>query len=56
MTGPDVPGLLARFLDAGTRHVLLRIAAVDPAVFAQQLATVAELLPVLRRRLESESP
>jgi alkanesulfonate monooxygenase SsuD/methylene tetrahydromethanopterin reductase-like flavin-dependent oxidoreductase (luciferase family) len=48
MTGPELVAQLARYVDAGARHVLLRIAAVEPDVFAAQLDLVAELLPTLR--------
>lgn len=51
MTGPDVAGQLGRFFDAGAEDVLIRIAAVAPADFEDQLAGVAELLPRLRRTL-----
>ncbi|MGW1743762.1 LLM class flavin-dependent oxidoreductase [Nocardia sp. NPDC001965] len=49
MTGPDVPAQLGRFVEAGARHILLRIGAVDPATFAEQLVRIAEILPVLPR-------
>jgi hypothetical protein len=48
MTGPELVAQLARYVDAGARHVLPRIAAVEPDVFAAQLDLVAELLPTLR--------
>lgn len=44
MTGPDIAAQLGQFAEAGARHILLRIAAVDPATFDEQLAAVAELL------------
>ncbi|HVV11029.1 LLM class flavin-dependent oxidoreductase [Amycolatopsis sp.] len=56
LTGEDVVPMLERFAGVGAEHILLRIAAVDPAVVAGQLGKVAELLSVLRRRLGSESP
>ncbi|AHH18330.1 luciferase-like monooxygenase [Nocardia nova SH22a] len=49
MTGPDIPAQLQRFADAGARHILLRIGALDPGTFAAQLARLAELLPALPR-------
>ncbi|MEU6562724.1 LLM class flavin-dependent oxidoreductase [Nocardia nova] len=49
MTGPDIPAQLERFADAGARHILLRIGALDPGTFAAQLARLAELLPALPR-------
>lgn len=48
MTGPDVVAQLRRYQDAGARHVLIRIAAIEPARLAEQLEAVAELLPTLR--------
>ncbi|MEV3963123.1 LLM class flavin-dependent oxidoreductase [Nocardia sp. NPDC050193] len=47
MTGPDVPARLGRFVEAGARQILLRIGAVDPTTFTEQLARVAEILPAL---------
>ncbi|MDQ2876104.1 MAG: hypothetical protein M3Y33_15470 [Actinomycetota bacterium] len=41
---------LARYLDAGARHLACRIAAVDLPAQRAQLARLAELLPVLRTR------
>ncbi|TNC29550.1 LLM class flavin-dependent oxidoreductase [Amycolatopsis alkalitolerans] len=43
LTGPDVRAQLARF--AGAEHVLLRIAASDPATFEEQLEKVVDMLP-----------
>lgn len=45
LTGPDVLTQLGRFADAGAGHVLLRIAAIDPGVFAEQLEKVVDMLP-----------
>ncbi|NKQ56669.1 LLM class flavin-dependent oxidoreductase [Amycolatopsis sp. K13G38] len=56
LTGPDLLTQLGRFVDAGARHVLLRIAAVDPDTFADQLAKAGALLSVLPRTLGQESP
>jgi alkanesulfonate monooxygenase SsuD/methylene tetrahydromethanopterin reductase-like flavin-dependent oxidoreductase (luciferase family) len=56
MTGPDLADRIGRFLDAGARHVQLRIAALEPSVFEDQLAGVAELLPRLRTYAVEESP
>jgi hypothetical protein len=39
---------VARYLDAGARHLVCRIAAVDLPAQRDQLARLAELLPVLR--------
>lgn len=49
MTGPDIPAQLGRFVEAGARHILLRLGAVGSATFAEQLARVAEILSVLPR-------
>ncbi|WP_236789356.1 LLM class flavin-dependent oxidoreductase [Amycolatopsis sp. GM8] len=43
LTGPDIFAQLSRFTDA--EHVLLRIAAVDPAAFAGQLEKLVDVLP-----------
>jgi alkanesulfonate monooxygenase SsuD/methylene tetrahydromethanopterin reductase-like flavin-dependent oxidoreductase (luciferase family) len=51
LTGPDILTQLGRFLDAGARHVLLRIAAVNSATYDDQLDKVAELLSAAGRRL-----
>ncbi|KAA9157087.1 LLM class flavin-dependent oxidoreductase [Amycolatopsis acidicola] len=56
LTGEDLLTRLGQFAAAGAEHVLLRIAAVDPALVAEQLAKVAELVPVLRRTLGTEGP
>ncbi|MGW0179874.1 LLM class flavin-dependent oxidoreductase [Nocardia sp. NPDC003345] len=50
MTGPDLPARLARFVEAGARHILLRIGAVVSATFTEQLVEVGELLSVLPRQ------
>ena len=39
----EVEAQLARYVDAGAAHVLLRIAAVDPATFASHFARVGTL-------------
>jgi alkanesulfonate monooxygenase SsuD/methylene tetrahydromethanopterin reductase-like flavin-dependent oxidoreductase (luciferase family) len=49
VAGPDIAGGLAPFVAAGARHVLLRVGAVRPGDFAEQLAALGELLPALRR-------
>ncbi|MEV0045801.1 LLM class flavin-dependent oxidoreductase [Nocardia rhamnosiphila] len=49
MTGPDIAAQLERFVEAGARHCLLRIAAVDSATFTEQLAGVSEILSALPR-------
>jgi len=55
--GPDeVLTQLRRFADAGARHVLLRIAALDPRTIDDQLAGLAAILSPLRRTLEVRSP
>ncbi|GAA3821416.1 LLM class flavin-dependent oxidoreductase [Amycolatopsis tucumanensis] len=55
--GPDeVIAQLRRFAEAGARHILLRIAALDPRDIDHQLAGLAEILSPLRRTLEHESP
>lgn len=55
--GPEsVIAQLRRFADAGARHILLRVAALDPAAIDHQLAGLAEILSPLRRTLEPESP
>jgi alkanesulfonate monooxygenase SsuD/methylene tetrahydromethanopterin reductase-like flavin-dependent oxidoreductase (luciferase family) len=41
----DVEAGLVRYVDAGAAHVLLRIAAVDPVTFTDQLAHLATLMP-----------
>ncbi|NIH78567.1 hypothetical protein [Amycolatopsis viridis] len=38
------------------RHILLRVAALDPHLIDQQLAGLAEILSPLRRTLEPENP
>jgi hypothetical protein len=50
VAGPaeQVAGQLARYLDAGARHLVCRIAAADLPAQREQLARLAELLPVLR--------
>ncbi|MBF6175234.1 LLM class flavin-dependent oxidoreductase [Nocardia blacklockiae] len=47
MTGSaeQVAAQLDRYVRAGARHLLIRIAAVDPEVFRSQLERVTELLP-----------
>jgi probable F420-dependent oxidoreductase len=55
LTGSDVVGGLGRFVAAGARHVLLRIAAVDPVEFTEQLDALGELVPLLRRLPEHAS-
>jgi hypothetical protein len=41
----DVEARLARYVDAGAAQVLLRIAALDPGTFTDQLARLATLMP-----------
>jgi hypothetical protein len=48
LTGPDLVAQLRRFFAASARHVLLRVAAVHPDVFAEQLSRLAELLHASR--------
>jgi alkanesulfonate monooxygenase SsuD/methylene tetrahydromethanopterin reductase-like flavin-dependent oxidoreductase (luciferase family) len=55
LTGPDALTSLVRFAEAGARHVLLRIAAVEPGAVAGQLAKAADLVSELRRTLDGES-
>ncbi|MGV9676673.1 LLM class flavin-dependent oxidoreductase [Nocardia sp. NPDC003482] len=43
----SVAAQLRRYIDAGARHILLRIAAIDPALYATQLDRVTALLPHL---------
>ncbi|MGP9018355.1 LLM class flavin-dependent oxidoreductase [Streptomyces sp. BR1] len=46
---PDhVVAYLRKFLDAGARHLVIRIAALDLAAQTEQLERIAELLPELR--------
>ncbi|MEU4837229.1 LLM class flavin-dependent oxidoreductase, partial [Nocardia testacea] len=47
MSGPDIAARLGQFVEAGARHILLRIGAVDSTTFTEQLARVAEILPTL---------
>jgi alkanesulfonate monooxygenase SsuD/methylene tetrahydromethanopterin reductase-like flavin-dependent oxidoreductase (luciferase family) len=51
VAGPaeHVAGQLARYLDAGARHLVCRIAAADLPAQHQQLGRLAELLPALSR-------
>ena len=51
VAGPaeHVAGQLARYLDAGARHLVCRIAAADLPAQHQQLGRLAELLPALGR-------
>jgi alkanesulfonate monooxygenase SsuD/methylene tetrahydromethanopterin reductase-like flavin-dependent oxidoreductase (luciferase family) len=50
MTGPDIADRLGRFVEAGARHILLRLGVVDSATFTEQLARVAEILSALPLR------
>jgi alkanesulfonate monooxygenase SsuD/methylene tetrahydromethanopterin reductase-like flavin-dependent oxidoreductase (luciferase family) len=39
-----VAAQLNRYVEAGARHIVIRIAAIDPGTFAAQLAVVEQLL------------
>ncbi|MGY2062740.1 hypothetical protein ACW9HQ_48315, partial [Nocardia gipuzkoensis] len=49
ITGPaeQVVAQLHRYTDAGARHILLRIAAIEAQTFTEQLDRITALLPRL---------
>ncbi len=54
-TASEAAGQLERYVDAGARHLVCRIGALDLTAISRQAEQLAELLPALRLRGRSGS-